>query len=118
MRIFNRRSNNGSSTTEPNALLQSGWVGFTFSGTATNTSIAVTFPQAFTGTPIVTLTFGGDQSAGSLALGNGVNSVKLFAAAKAVSVTSTGFTAYIYTTDSTSWVSGQSVYAHWIAVGA
>lgn len=118
MRIFNRRSNNGSSGTEPGAIIQSGWAAFTFSGTATNASFTITFPKAFAGVPIVVLSFGGDQASGSPALGSGGNTVKLFAAAKVTDVTSSNCKAWVYTTDNTTYVSGQVVYVHWIAIGA
>jgi hypothetical protein len=115
MRIFNRRNNNGSNTTEPNALIQSGY-GVITPGAASSGNQAVTFPIPYTSAPIVVITFGGD-AASSSAYGAGNNTVKLFAAAKAVGITNTGFTAWIYATDNTAYAAGNTAFYQWIAIG-
>lgn len=111
------RDNNGSFVQAPGSRIVAGWRGATFGGAVSNMIFSVTFDKPFTEIPIVNTTYGGDQPSGSVALGSGANSVKLFAGAKAVNVTTTGFTLYIFSTDGTLFAAGNSAYAHYTAIG-
>jgi hypothetical protein len=110
------RSNNGTTTNETASKIQTGWEGGTLTGTSSKFSFSVTFPSAFTSPPIVVATGGGDQSSGSIVYGSGGDIVQAQDMAKAVSITTTGFTLILYS-GSSSWVLGNVVYAQWIAIG-
>lgn len=96
---------------------ETGW-GVFAQGAAANKSETVTFGQAFASAPIVLVTFGGDQTGGTIAYGNGANTEKGPVAIKAYGMGTTGFTAHAHTTDGTSWSATANVYYQWIAIGA
>lgn len=112
-----RRQNNTTNTTESTAIIQSGWGSITFGGASAIVSEAVTFPTAFTNRPIVLITQGGDQVSGVVDLGNGASSVHGLTTCKAVSVTTSGFTAFCGQSQGSNYSAGNIVYYHWLAIG-
>ncbi len=110
------RDDNGTYSTETAALIQVGWVAYTFSSSTNQAVVGVTFPQAYTGLPIVVATGGGDQASGAVAYGNGANNIQGSITAKASEIISTGCDIHIYGTAG-GWTSGETVYAQWMAIG-
>lgn len=83
-------------------------------GAAASKSEAVTFPIAYTSTPIVICTAGGDDTAGATTLGAGNSEDQSFHCFGA-SVTTTGFTAYARAL--ANWAAGTTVFYHWVSIG-
>lgn len=111
------RQDNTTNSTVPNTRTESGW-GVFAQGAVANKSETVTFRTAFTTTPIVMISYGGDQTGGTIALGNGGNVEKGPVAIKAYGESTTGFTAHAHTSDGTSWSATANVYYKWTATGA
>lgn len=109
------RQNDAANTTVPGSRIETGWGVFTAPVVNDRFTEDVTFGTAFTVAPIVTITFGGDQTSGTVAYGNGGNNVIGKASAKVYGVTTTKFTAYVY--GDTSWSAGNNIYYQWIAIG-
>jgi hypothetical protein len=109
------RINNGSSTSTPAARIETGWGAITVTSAGLSWTQAVTFNTAFLTPPIITIAYGGDQVSGSVALGNGGNSVQGQAAAKYYGLTASGFTAYLWA--NANWVTGNILYYSWTAIG-
>lgn len=112
-----KRQNDTSNTTVTGARIESGW-GVFAQGEAANKSETVTFNTAFTSIPIITISYGGDQTGGTIALGNGGNVEKGPVAIKAYGESTTAFTAHAHTTDGTAWSATANVYYKWMAIGA
>lgn len=112
------RNNNGTTLNETSSLLQSGWAGGAAGSTTGSVSFAVTFPVAYTNAPpIVVAVSGGDQTSGTVAYGNGSNTVQGQVFAKAVSITKTGCTIFVFSPTS-NWIASNIIYAQWIAIGS
>lgn len=102
-----------SSLTSP--TIQTGW-GQGVPGVASILTKAVTFPTAFANKPIVILVPGGD-SAATNTYGAGTLAIKRISG-EAHTITNTGFTASLYSTDATNWGAGNVVFFQWIAIGS
>lgn len=111
------RQNDTTNNTVTATRIESGW-GVFAQGAASNKSETVTFKTAFTSIPIVMISYGGDQTGGTIALGNGGNTEKGPVAIKAYGESTTAFTAHAHTTDGTSWSATANVYYKWYAIGA
>jgi hypothetical protein len=111
------RQDNTTNSTVPNTRTETGW-GVFAQGAAANKSETVTFRTAFTSTPIVMISYGGDHTGGTIALGNGGNVEKGPVCIKAYAESTTGFTAHAHTSDGTSWSATANVYYKWTAIGA
>lgn len=111
------RQNDTTNSTITGARIETGW-GVFAQGAVANKSEAVTFKTAFTTTPIVTISYGGDQTGGTIALGNGGNVEKGPITVKAYGESTSGFTAHAHTSDGTSWSATANVYYKWTAIGA
>jgi hypothetical protein len=114
MKLFNRRSNNGSNATENN-ITQSGWVAIS-TGASGNVSTTVTFPVAFSSNPLIYASYGGDTATATSTYGSGAINVKR-AVGYAITPSTTTMTVGAYTTDGTAWASPNTVYVHWWAYG-
>lgn len=114
--ILATRHNNGTKTKQTDVRIEYGWGAYTFPSAAQSAQEVVAFDTAFTETPIVNVTFGGDQTSGAEALGNGQNTVHGFCAAKCTGVSVNGFNAYLWNPSGT-WPTGAVVYYHWTAIG-
>lgn len=112
-----RRQNNTTNSTVSGARIETGW-GVFAQGAASNKSETVTFGTAFSTTPIVVVSYGGDQTGGTVALGNGGNTEKGPVAIKAYNESTSGFTAHAHTSDGTSWSGTANVYYKWTAIGS
>lgn len=112
-----KRQNNTTDSTITGVHIETGW-GVFAQGAAGNKSETVTFNTAFTTTPIVTISYGGDQTGGTIALGNGGNVEKGPVAIKAYGESTSGFTAHAHTSDGTSWSATANVYYKWTAIGS
>lgn len=115
MRIFNRRSNNGTVVTEPNAFEQSGWVAIQGAGT-NQVHQVITFPIPFATVPVVNCTFGGDTSTTTNTLGAGGANVQA-AAAFARGPSTTGADIGATSIGGGVWGTANTVYVHWTAKG-
>lgn len=111
-----RQDNTTDSYQVGNTVILTGW-GVFAQGEAANKSEAVTFGITFTSIPIVTISYGGDQTGGTIGLGNGGNTVKGPVAIKAYGESTTGFTAHAHTSDGTLWGATDNVYYKWTAIG-
>lgn len=111
-----KRQNNGTNTTVTGARREIGWGVMTFGSAASNISAAVTFNTAFSTTPIVMVSYGGD-AASATTLGSGGNTVKGPVAIKAYGESTTGFTVHIHSSDGTTWAAGNTVFYKWTAEG-
>jgi hypothetical protein len=109
------RSNNGATVNETAAKIQTGWGAVTVGSTVNQVSTSITFPVAFTNIPMITVSCGGDQASGTVALGNGGNIIQGLVAAKHVIDTTTG--TLIYLSAIGNWTAGNIVYFTWIAIG-
>jgi hypothetical protein len=109
------RSNNGTTTNEIAAKVQTGWASSTAGGSVASLTATVTFPTAFTNAPIVFASFGGDQVSGSVSYGSGGNNVVGSVASKVYSVTTTG--CILYAAGVSNWSTGNVLYWQWIAIG-
>lgn len=110
------RQNHTTNITETTAIMQSGWK-YGTPGVSNVINFTVTFPNAFTNVPIVTTAYGGDTAGATTTLGAGGLNVNNAFSEGAQSVTTTGFTVRIKT-DGGNWAAGNTVYMHWIAIGA
>jgi hypothetical protein len=108
------RNNNGSTTTEATAKIQTGWIAFQ-PGANSAANTVITFPVAFTSIPIVTATFGGDTAGVTSTLGVGGANVNN-GWAEAFAETTTGFTIRIKS-DGAAWTATSTVYVKWVAIG-
>jgi hypothetical protein len=99
-----------------NSVILTGW-GIFAQGAAANKSEAVTFGITFAAIPIVLATYGGDSAAANTSYGSGGNTVKGPVCIKAHTLTTTGFTAHIHTSDGTSWGATDNTFYQWLAVG-
>lgn len=111
------RHNSTTKVKQADVRIEFGWGAFTIAGAAASSGQeVVAFDTAFTDIPIVTITFGGDQTSGAEALGSGANVIHGSATAKVTSVSVNGFSAYVWTSGGT-WPVGSVVYYHWVAIG-
>jgi len=110
------RQNDTTNTTSTTSKILTGWGAFTFSSSVSGFIETVTLPETLSAVPIVSVTFGGDQTSGSVVLGNGGNSVKAGGFIKAYDVTTTNFKVRFVTSDGTNYSSGNIAYYHWQAV--
>lgn len=108
------RQDNTTNSTESAARMLTGW-GVITPGTAAAGAEVVTFNSAFTSRPIVVLVCGGDN-ASSTTYGDGAVNIKQ-AYGVAHTVTTTGFTALVRSTDGSNWGSGNTVFYQWVAIG-
>jgi hypothetical protein len=111
-----KRQNDTTNSSTTGVRIETGW-GVFAQGAAANKSETVTFNTAFTTIPIVTISSGGDQTGGTIALGNGGNVEKGPFAIKAYGESTSGFTAHAHTSDGTSWSATANVYYKWVAIG-
>lgn len=95
----------------------SGWGGITFSGAGAITSENVAYGMTFAVIPLVQITQGGDQVSGAHALGSGGSFVHGLTTTKAVSLLTTGFTAFCGQSQGSNYSTGNVVYYHWQAKG-
>lgn len=98
------------------SVILTGW-GVFAQGAASNKSEAITFGITFLATPIVLVSFGGDNVGGATTLGAGGNIDKGPVTIKAYSETTTGFTAHIHTADGTSFSATANAFYKWLAIG-
>ena len=112
---FTSRNNDGSTATEQNAMVVTGWVHKVI-GAASNGSSAISFGHTYATAPIVILTYGGDATSATT-YGSGSNTVKGPVACKAVDITTTGFNVFWHTSDGTSWSAGNVVFAQFMVIG-
>jgi len=110
------RQDDTTNSTKEDVLIQYGW-GAVQPGVASIGQEVVTFPRAYGSIPIVLMTAGGDQTAGTATLGGGGNTVHGAVTGKVHSVTTTQFNAYVYQSSTLNWAAGNWVYYHWIAIG-
>lgn len=110
-----RQDNTTNSYQSGNTVILTGY-GVITAGAVAVVTEAITFGVTFAQAPIVVATFGGDDTAGSSTYGQG-GAERKNAAINAHTVTTTGFTARIYSIDGTSWTSGDTVFYQWIAIG-
>ncbi len=111
------RQNNTTNTYQSgNTVMLTGY-GVGVPGAAAFLSEAVTFGITFAAAPIVTISYGGDDTGASTTYGAGGNERKTYVVATAHTVTTTGFTARVSTTDASSWTAGDTVFYQWIAIG-
>lgn len=113
--IFTNRQNDTVNTTETAAKIQTGW-GYIQNNTGSAAiSKAVTFPVAFSGTPILLISLAADNSTNG-GYGTGGNTVEGKLSIKSAGQSSTGFTAWIHTSAGTNFAAGYT-YFTWIAIG-
>lgn len=110
------RQDNTTNSVKEDVLTQYGY-GVMPTGAVSSKVEAVTFPTAFSSIPIVIMCYGGDDTAGSTALGQGGAEDRGGVLTYAYGVTTTGFTARVQTSDGTSWGASSTVFYHWIAIG-
>lgn len=115
MRMFNRRSSNGTNTTEPGAILQSGWAVITNSATTQLVS-TVTFSPAYATAPIVTVGCAGDAATNG---GYGFGGVNLSQSIipRINGLSTGGFTISISKADGTNFSASGFTWVTWIAIG-
>lgn len=109
------RNSNGTNAAKKQSIIISGWGAITGNGTI-NCSEAVTFPVTFANVPDVIIASNGDRNDTTEVAGGGGNTVHGQVTGKAYGITTTGFTAYMWTI-STGWTSGQRAYYGYIAMG-
>lgn len=109
------RQNDTSNTTETTARILTGWGVIAYNTGATNVNEAITFNSAFTSAPIVTVTFGGDHAT-LQTYGSGGNLVEATINAKALLITTTGFTVYLHKPTGGNLAAGYGFY-QWTAIG-
>jgi hypothetical protein len=97
-----------------NSVVLSGW-GVITPGVASSGNDTVTFGITFAALPIVVATFGGDHATLGT-YGSGAGNIKQ-GGAEAYSITTTGFTAQVWSKDGTNWGSGNKVFYQWTAIG-
>lgn len=112
------RQNDTTSVSVPGARIEAGWGVITVNtGVATYVE-GVTFGTAFTVPPIVVITFGGDNiTASGAAYGNGGSNIEAVVNAKAYSITTAGFQAYIGKPNLANYGANGFAYYQWIAIG-
>lgn len=106
---------NTSNSVRDGVLIQHGY-GVMAAGAAGTKSETVTFPTAYSAIPIVVVTAGGDDTAGSTTFGAGGAEDKSFFA-YAHTPTATTFVAKADSRDGTSWAAGTTVFYHWLSIG-
>ena len=111
-----RQDNTTNTYQSGNTVILTGY-GVGVPGAAAFLSEAVTFGITFAAAPIVTISYGGDDTGASTTYGAGGNERKTYVVATAHTVTTTGFTARVSTTDATNWTAGDTVFYQWIAIG-
>jgi len=95
----------------------SGWGAMTFGSAISFIQEVVTLPLTYASIPIVIIASGGDQVSGTVALGNGQNSIHGSVGAKAHTLTTSTFNAFVFQAVGTNWSSGNIVYYQWHARG-
>ena len=97
-------------------LIQHGY-GVLSPGVAANANETVTFPTAYSAIPIVLISAGGDDTAGSTSLGQGNVEANYFLT-EATGLTSTNFNAVVRVANGANWAVGTTVFYHWLSIGA
>lgn len=96
---------------------QSGWGAMTFGSTISFISETVNLPVRYSAIPIINISAAGDQTSGTVALGNGGNTIHGGVGAKHHTDTVSSFVAFIYQAHESNWTSGNIVYYTWTARG-
>lgn len=110
-----RQDNTTNTYQSGNTVILTGW-GVGVPGATGDFLETVTFGVTFTQAPIVTITYGGDNTSGTLTYGAGTAARK-HAMAIAHTITTTGFSARLRTQDGGNWTAGDSVFYQWTAIG-
>ncbi len=112
--VLDYRNNNGTGVVEYNSHMETGAVG---SATGTNSafSVSVTWAHAFASLPVVIPSPAGDASS-AVGYGSAGFNIKRFAV-QVTSVSTTGASFEIYTTDGTGWATGDFAYFTYLAMG-
>lgn len=108
-----KRQDDTSNSDKTNPRILTGW-GVIVPGATTVGNETVTFGLTFAQRPIVVISSGGDNAAGTLTLGAGTAAVNNFYA-EAHTVTTTGFSARVIS--ASAWDANDSAFYHWIAIG-
>lgn len=109
------RQDDTTNSTETAARILTGWGVMAVSTATSVVSENVTFNGAFTNKPIVLIAYTGDNTA-NVANGGG-NIIEGSVLAKAHSILTTGFTAYIGKPNGANWGANGYVYYDWAAIG-
>lgn len=109
------RQDDTTNTAQTKSVILTGW-GVITVGAANSATEAITFGETFLQRPIVVASFGGD-AASATTYGSGGSTVKANVAMTTHTVTTTGFTVRIITTDSSNWGAGNTVFYQWMAIG-
>lgn len=112
-----KRQSDTSNATVTGGRIETGWGFIVGNGTSALTE-TVTYGSSFTTAPIVLVSYGGDQTNTTPSYGSGGLNVRASVLGYPYSISTTGFSVRIQTTDATTWTSGQAVYYQWIAIGA
>lgn len=108
------RNNNGTPVVEVASHIETGEVG-TSTGVNSAFAVSVTWAKAFTNIPIVNGSPAGD-AASNVGYGSAGFNLKRFAVS-VTSVSTSGASFEVYTTDGTAWASGNFAYLTYIAIG-
>jgi hypothetical protein len=111
------RQNDTTNSIVTGARVETGWGVFAQAAISKKTE-SVTFGAAFATAPIVTVTYAGDQTGGTVAYGNGGDTVKGPVSIKVTAVSTTAFTLYAQPSDASSWGATDNVYYTWTAIGS
>lgn len=111
---YDYRNNNGTPVVEANSHVETGAVG-TSTGVASAFSVSVTWAKSFTGIPIVVPSPAGDASS-AVGYGSAGFNLKRFTV-QVTSVSTSGASFEVYTTDGTAWASGNFAYFTYQAIG-
>lgn len=109
------RQDDTTNTVQTKSVILSGW-GVITPGVASFGSESVTFPVTFLQRPIVVICSGGDN-ASATTYGSGGNTIHGAVAAKAHTITTTGFTAHVFQAAGSNWAAGNTVFYQWFAIG-
>lgn len=112
--VFDYRNNNGTPVVEANSHVETGSVG-TSTGAVSAFSVNITWAKAFAGIPIVVPSAAGD-AASAVGYGAAGFNIKRFAVA-VTTVSTSGATIEVYSTDGTAWASGNFAYFTYQAIG-
>lgn len=115
-----KRSNNGTVVNEVSNI-QSGWAAITLGSASSALGFTITFPTAFATTPIVTVSFAGDQASGAVNIATAGSNVNGTVFVRVTNVTTTQCLVTLWpwnVANNASWATGNTVYVYWQATGA
>lgn len=110
------RQDNVTNSNKNGSVLLVGWGVFAV-GVVNNKSETVTFGVTFKENPIVLISYGGDDTAGSTTYGVGGNEDQGAVCIKAHTITTTNFVAHAHTADGVDWQAATTVFYQWMAIG-